>query len=289
MRSSTYVPSPAVLRVRRGLVLATKYTILIFVCLIVVSPVLTAILGGLRTTGEFLTRPFGLPTRGIQWNNYTSILEDSVFWRSVRNSMYITIGSTFFTVLLSSTMAFVFSRIQFKGREVLFNILSLGLLFPLGIAILPIFLQIRSLNLTDSYWGVILPLVAFGLPGSTIILRTFFKAIPPELEDASYIDGCNRIGFFVYILIPLARPAITAIATLQVIAGWNEYFLSLLVFTDSKKWPLTLGLMQYQGQFGTDWARIMAYITLLIIPAVIFYLFAERYIVTGLTGGELKG
>ena len=289
MRSSTYVPSPAVLRVRRGLVLATKYTILIFVCLIVVSPVLTAILGGLRTTGEFLTRPFGLPTRGIQWNNYTSILEDSVFWRSVRNSMYITIGSTFFTVLLSSTMAFVFSRIQFKGREVLFNILSLGLLFPLGIAILPIFLQIRSLNLTDSYWGVILPLVAFGLPGSTIILRTFFKAIPPELEDASYIDGCNRIGFFVYILMPLARPAITAIATLQVIAGWNEYFLSLLVFTDSKKWPLTLGLMQYQGQFGTDWARIMAYITLLIIPAIIFYLFAERYIVTGLTGGELKG
>lgn len=289
MRSSTYVPSPAVLRVRRGLVLATKYTILIFVCLIVVSPVLTAILGGLRTTGEFLTRPFGLPTRGIQWNNYTSILEDSVFWRSVRNSMYITIGSTFFTVLLSSTMAFVFSRIQFKGREVLFNILSLGLLFPLGIAILPIFLQIRSLNLTDSYWGVILPLVAFGLPGSTIILRTFFKAIPPELEDASYIDGCNRIGFFVYILMPLARPAITAIATLQVIAGWNEYFLSLLVFTDSKKWPLTLGLMQYQGQYGTDWARIMAYITLLIIPAIIFYLFAERYIVTGLTGGELKG
>ncbi len=289
MRSSTYVPSPAVLRVRRGLVLATKYTILIFVCLIVVSPVLTAILGGLRTTGEFLARPFGLPTRGIQWDNYTSILEDSVFWRSVRNSIYITIGSTFFTVLLSSTMAFVFSRIQFKGREVLFNILSLGLLFPLGIAILPIFLQIRSLNLTDSYWGVILPLVAFGLPGSTIILRTFFKAIPPELEDASYIDGCNRIGFFVYILMPLARPAITAIATLQVIAGWNEYFLSLLVFTDSKKWPLTLGLMQYQGQYGTDWARIMAYITLLIIPAIIFYLFAERYIVTGLTGGELKG
>lgn len=289
MRSSTHVLSPIGTRVRRGFSLALKYTILIVVCIIVVSPILTAILGGLRTTGEFIARPFGLPTKGIQWGNYTEILEDRVFWRSTRNSLYITIGSTILTVILSSTMAFVFSRIRFRGREALFNLLSLGLLFPLGIAILPIFLQIRSLNLTDSYWGVILPLVAFSLPGSTIILRTFFKAIPPELEDASYIDGCTRIGFFVYILLPLARPAITAIATLQVIAGWNEYFLSLLVFTDSKKWPLTLGLMQYQGQFGSDWARIMAYVTILIVPAIVFYLFAERYIVTGLTGGELKG
>lgn len=289
MRSSTYIPSPTTLKIRRGLSVALKYTILILVCMIVVSPILTAILGGLRTTGEFIARPFGLPTRGIQWENYTNILEDNIFWRSVRNSLYITLASTTFTVILSSTMAFVFSRIQFKGREVLFNILSLGLLFPLGIAILPIFLQIRALHLTDSYWGVVMPLVAFSLPSSTIILRTFFRAIPPELEDASYIDGCTRIGFFVYILLPLARPAITAIATLQVIAGWNEYFLSLLVLTDSKKWPLTLGLMQFQGDHATDWARMMAYVTILIVPAVIFYLFAEKYIVTGLTGGELKG
>jgi raffinose/stachyose/melibiose transport system permease protein len=143
--------------------------------------------------------------------------------------------------------------------------------------------------LIDSFWGVILPLVAFSLPGSTIILRTFFKAIPPELEDASYIDGCTRLGFFTYILLPLSRPALTAVATLQVIAAWNDYFLPLLVFTDSNKWPLPLGIMQYQGQYGTDWARIMAYVTILIIPAILFYMFAERYIVTGLTGGELKG
>jgi raffinose/stachyose/melibiose transport system permease protein len=138
-------------------------------------------------------------------------------------------------------------------------------------------------------FGVILPLVAFGLPGSVVILRGFFSSVPGELEDAAYIDGCTTLGFFRYILIPLARPALSAVATLQVIASWNEYFLPLIVLTDDAKWPLPLGIMQFQGQYGTDYARIMAYVTLLIIPAVLFYLLAEKYIVTGLTGGELKG
>jgi raffinose/stachyose/melibiose transport system permease protein len=138
-------------------------------------------------------------------------------------------------------------------------------------------------------WGVVLPIVAFGLPGSVVILRGFFIHVPSELEDASYIDGCTTFGFFRYILIPLARPALTAVAVLQVIEAWNQYFLPLVVLNDQSQWPLPLGIMQYQGQFGTDWARVMAFVTLLIIPAVIFYLFAEKYIVTGLTGGELKG
>jgi raffinose/stachyose/melibiose transport system permease protein len=138
-------------------------------------------------------------------------------------------------------------------------------------------------------WGVILPLVAFGLPGSVVILRTFFLKVPSELEDASYIDGCTTFGFFRFILLPLARPALLAVATLQVIGSWNEYFLPLLVLNDPKLWPLPLGIMQFQGQYGTDYARVMAYVTLLIIPAVLFYWVAEKYIVTGLTGGELKG
>jgi raffinose/stachyose/melibiose transport system permease protein len=138
-------------------------------------------------------------------------------------------------------------------------------------------------------WGVILPLVAFGLPGSVVILRSFFIHVPSELEDAAYIDGCSTFGFFRHILIPLARPALLAVVTLQVIASWNEYFLPLLVLNDPKLWPLPLGIMQFQGQYGTDFARIMAYVCLLIIPAVLFYMVAEKYIVTGLTGGELKG
>jgi raffinose/stachyose/melibiose transport system permease protein len=266
-----------------------RYAILIALCLVIMGPIATAVLGSIRTTGEFMTTPFGLPTHGIQWGNYKDILLGRAFWNSLKNSLIITAGVTLLNITLGSMLAFVFSRITFRGRGLLFNILMIGLLFPLVVAILPIFIQIRQLGLINSMLGVILPLVAFGLPGTVVILRSFFANVPGELEDAAYIDGCSTFEFFRYILIPLARPALLAVATLQVIASWNEYFLPLLIFVNSDLWPLPLGIMQFQGQYGTDYARIMAYVTLLIIPAVLFYLFAEKYIVTGLTGGELKG
>lgn len=290
-----------------------KYILLTFLCIAIMSPVLTAVLGSLRTTGEFLTTPFGFPQGEWQWQHYTEILlgadiiecltqpevervcnyfdliQRQQFWQSLSNSILITLGVVGLNVPLASMLAFAFSRLRFKGRQFMFNVLSFGLLFPLSVAILPIFIQVRQVGLFDSRWGVILPLVAFGLPGSTIILRSFFITIPDELEDAAYIDGATTFGFFRYILIPMARPALAAVATIQVIAAWNEYFLPLLVLTNDDLWPLPLGIMQYQGQFGTDWSRVMAYVTLLIIPAVIFYIFTEKYIVTGLTGGELKG
>ena len=275
--------------ITRVLKLVLKYALLVILCAIIMGPVLTAVLGSLRTTGEFLTEPFGLPEGEWQWQHYTGILGGSAFWQALKNSVLITIGVVALNVSLASMLAFAFSRLRFRGRHLFFNILSVGLLFPLTVAILPIFIQIRQFGLIDSLWGVILPLVAFELPKSTIILRSFFIAIPEELEDASYIDGCTTFGFFRYVLLPMARPALTAVAVLEVIAAWNEYFLPLLVLNEDDLWPLPLGIMQFQGQFGTDWSRVMAYVTLLIIPAVIFYIFTEKYIVTGLTGGELKG
>ena len=289
MESARALRMPRTILNEKRLALATRYAILVVLTMIVAGPVLTAVLGGMRTNGEFLSRPFDLPRQGIQWQHYTAVLKSADFWQATRNSLYITTGITVLNVSLASLLAFVFSRMQFFGRGLLFNILSIGLLFPIVVAILPVFIQIRSLGLINNLWGVILPMVAFGLPGSVVILRSFFMAVPVELEDASYIDGCSTFGFFRYILLPLSRPALTAVATIQVIIGWNEYFLPLLILNDPNKWPLPLGIMRYQGQYGTDWARVMAYVTILIIPAIIFYVVTEKYIVTGLTGGELKG
>jgi raffinose/stachyose/melibiose transport system permease protein len=270
--------------------LLLKYLILIGLGIVITGPVLIAVLGGLRTNGEFIARPLDLPRQGIQWNHYTEVLESDEFWTATKNSTLITFGAASINIVLSSMMAFAFSRIKFRGRDVLFNILSFGLLFPLVVAILPLFIELRSLGMLNSLWGVVLPLAAFGLPSSVVILRGFFMGIPKELEDAAYIDGANIFGFFFYILLPISRPALSAVATLNIVAAWNEYFLPLLVVGPSDElWPLPLGIMQYQGQYGTDWARVMAYVTILIIPAVVFYLFTEKLIVTGLTGGELKG
>jgi raffinose/stachyose/melibiose transport system permease protein len=267
---------------------ASKYAVLIALAMLVIGPVLTAILGGLKTTGELIAQPFGIPVNP-RWENYISILQSASFWRQLTNSSIIVLGTITLSGITSTLLAFIFSRLVFPGRELLFNFFTLGLLFPITIAFLPVYIQVRQLGLLNNHWGVILPLVAFAIPGSTIILRSFFRSIPIDLEDASYIDGCGTIGFFRYILLPLARPALGAVLVLQTIVAWNEYLLPLLVLNEDKKWPLTLGLMQFQAQFGVDWGSVMAFVSILLVPATLFYLFTQHYIVTGLTGGELKG
>lgn len=266
-----------------------KYAIVVVLALIMTGPVLTALLGSIRTSGEFVSQPFGLPKNGIQWQNYTDILTSASFWSQLGSSLIISLGAVIVTVFVASLLAFIFARVDFFGRTLWFNLLMVGLLFPLTVAILPLFIQLTKFGLVDSYWGVILPIAAFSTPSNTVILTNFFSQIPRELEDASYIDGCTRFGFFRYILLPLARPALTAVATLVLVFSWNEFYLPLTILNNQDKWPLPLGLMQFQGQFGTDWARVMAFVMLLIIPAIIFYIVTEKYIVTGLTGGALKG
>jgi raffinose/stachyose/melibiose transport system permease protein len=162
-------------------------------------------------------------------------------------------------------------------------------LFTETIAILPLYILIRQLGLVDTLWGIILPQVAFALPFSILIMRNFFLGIPAELEDAAYVDGASPLEFFIRILLPLARPGLAAVAVLTMVTSWNKFFLPLVVLNSESRWTLPLGVMQFQGQFGTDWGRVLAFVTLALTPAVIFYLFAERQIIAGLTAGAVKG
>jgi raffinose/stachyose/melibiose transport system permease protein len=272
----------------RGLAQVLKHLVAIFVALIVLIPLMTTVVNGFKTNGEVLLRPFGLPT-SWQWENYISVLQSSAFWRQLRNSTVVMLATAIGVVLLASMPAFVFSRMTFRGRDLLFNFFTLGLLFPLTVAILPLYISLRQLNLVDSLWGVILPQVAFALPANILILRGFFMTIPKELDDAAAIDGCGPVGFFVRVLLPLMRPALAAVVVLTMVASWNEFFLPLLILNSEQLYTLPLGIMQFQGQFGTDWARVLAFISLSLVPTIIFYLLAERHIIAGLTAGAVKG
>jgi len=277
--------------VRRPLVKPSAvltYVALITLSLLILAPIVMTVLGGFKTNGEIYAQPLGLPT-APRTDTYAAILTGSKFWTSLQNSLLITVGTVSLVLFTSAPLAFVFARMTFPGRELLFQFFTLGLLFPITVAFLPVYLQVRQMRLINNLWGIILPLVAFGIPGSTLILRGFFRAIPGDLEDASYIDGCSTLGFFRHILLPMARPSLGAVMVLQTIVAWNEYLLPLLVLNDDKKKPLTLGLGDFRGQFAQDFGSIMAYVSILLVPAVLFYLLTQRYIVTGLTGGELKG
>ncbi len=265
-----------------------RYLLCGLVALVVLLPLVAVLINGLKTAGELLNDPFSLP-REFHWENYTSILTANSFWQQQLNSLTVTVATTVLVLAVSSMAAFIFARISFPGREWLFNFYTLGLLFPLAVAILPIYLSLRQLNLLDNLLGVILPQVAFGLPLNVIILRNFFTAVPVELEDAAYIDGCTPAGFFWRILPPLARPALATVAMLTIVSSWNGFLLPLLVLNKPELQTLPLGVMQFQGEYSSNWALIMAFVTLTLIPAIIFYLLAERHLIAGLTAGAIKG
>jgi raffinose/stachyose/melibiose transport system permease protein len=162
-------------------------------------------------------------------------------------------------------------------------------MFPFAVAILPLYILLRELNLLDSPLGVILPQVAFGLPVTIIILRGFFRTIPPDVEEAATLDGCSPFGFFWRILLPMARPALATVSVLAVVASWNSFMLPLVVFSDPAYWTLPLGVNQFRGQYAADTARILAYVVLAMVPALVLYVLAERQLVSGLTSGATKG
>jgi raffinose/stachyose/melibiose transport system permease protein len=254
----------------------------------VLIPIFTVVIGGFKTNGELNNAPFALP-HVWHWENYTKALTEGAFWQAMSNSTIIMLATVALLLVVSCPTAFVLARIAFPGSELIFNLILFGLLFPASMAILPLYITLRNLGLLNSLPGVILPQVAFALPTTILILRNFFRAIPQELEDATYVDGGSMVDFFWRILLPLARPSLAVVSMLVVVASWNNFLLPLLVLNDSNLWTVTLGVMQFQGEHSTDWASVMAYITLSMIPAIVFYLLAERHLIAGLTAGAVKG
>jgi raffinose/stachyose/melibiose transport system permease protein len=265
-----------------------QYLVLSIVTLIILVPIVIIVFGALKTRGEMFAHPYTLPIPP-HWENFTVILETPSFWTMLRNSLIVMLGTTIGVLIVCSLAAFVFARMQFRGKDLAFNFLTLGLMFPITVAIMPVYLVVRQMHLIDTFAAVILVQIAFLISGNMLILRGFFTSIPMELQDAAYIDGCNASGFFWRILLPLARPALAAIAALTMIVSWNDLLTPLIILNKDTLWTLPLGTMQFQGQYSSDLALTAAFVTLSALPVIIFYMFAERQIVSGLTTGALKG
>ena len=254
---------------------------------ITVVPLFYVVIGGFRTTAQLNESPTALPSPFV-WDNYEAIITSGSFWRFLANSALIAVIATGLAVALGAMAAFALSRYEFKGREAIYAFFTVGLLFPLGVASLPLYLMLRTLGLLENPLGVAIPEAAFSLPVTIVILRPFMRAIPAELEDAAVVDGASRLGFFWRILLPLSTPALVTVAILAFVTSWNQYLLPLLVFNDSAHFTLPLGVATFQSQYSQDTARILAFTALSMVPSLAVFVFAERRIVGGLTGA-IKG
>ena len=274
---------------RRRISLMTPLTYLVALLIvgITVVPLLFVIVDGFRSNAQINTSATGLPHPWV-WANYRSLLTSSAFWQPLGNSAVIAVIATGLVVGLGSMAAFALSRYSFRGREGIFLLFAVGLLFPINAASLPLYLLLQKIGLLDNLLGVALPEAAFQLPITIVILRPFMRAISGEIEDAAVVDGATRTKFFWRILLPLCRPALATVSVLAFVISWNTYLLPLLVFTSTQHFTLPLAVANFQTQYAQDTAKILAFTALSMVPALGCFVLAERHLVGGFTGA-VKG
>ncbi len=263
------------------------YLIAVILIAVCVAPVLYIIIGGFRTNSQITVDPSGWPNPW-QIGNYLDVLRSGVFWQEFGNSAISALSTTVAVVALGLMASFVLARYSFTGRGALYTLFAAGLMFPITVAITPLYLLVKSLGLTNSLAGVILPQIAFALPTTIIILVPFLAAIPKEIEEAAAIDGASRLGFFFRMVLRLSLPGVITVGILAFIGSWNNYLLPLFILNNNAQYTLPLGVQAFSSEHSVDTARVLAFTSLSMIPSLIFFSLFERRIVGGLTGA-VKG
>ncbi len=257
------------------------YVLSLVLVLICVTPVVYIIIGGFRTNSQITRDPAGMPN---PWNfeNYKTVFASNTFWSELVNSLIVSLGTMVGVVALALMVSFVIARYRFRLNKALYSLFAAGMMFPITVAITPLYLLLRNLHLINSHLGIVLPQIAFGLPQAIIIMVPFLKSIPLELEEAAELDGCSRLGFFFRMVLPLSGPGVATVAILTFVSSWNAYMLPLFLLNDSSKYTLPLGVQMFSSQHSVDTAQVLAFTSLSMIPALICFTIFQKKIVGGL-------
>lgn len=263
------------------------YVLSLVLVLICVTPVVYIIIGGFRTNSQITRDPAGMPN---PWNfeNYKTVFASNTFWSELVNSLIVSLGTMVGVVALALMVSFVIARYRFRLNKALYSLFAAGMMFPITVAITPLYLLLRNLHLINSHLGIVLPQIAFGLPQAIIIMVPFLKSIPLELEEAAELDGCSRLGFFFRMVLPLSGPGVATVAILTFVSSWNAYMLPLFLLNDSSKYTLPSGVQMFSSQHSVDTAQVLAFTSLSMIPALICFTIFQKKIVGGLAGA-VKG
>lgn len=256
--------------------------IVVFIFLVPLWMVLVNSLKTRRVANRF---GMGLP-EVFEWSNYLQVWEEGKILRAFGNDLIVSCIATFLTLLLSSMAAFVIARSSRKSIKKAYYLFLTGLVVP--IAFIPTYLVLQKLNLLNTYLGLILVHVTYGIPGSLFLYVGFIKALPRSLDEAAIIDGCNPMQLFLKIILPLLQPITITLLIFNFVGTWNDSQMCLF-FTNSDKWTLPMSLYSFYGAKSSSWNLVFADIVLTVLPLLVLYLFGQKYIIEGMTAGAVKG
>ena len=264
------------------------HLVLLSVTLVIAGPLLWMVGSSLKTNGQIKANPGSFWPADPQWNNYAEAVSGMPFWRYLANTLFLCGGSVVGTVVSCSLVAYGFSRIEWRGRDLVFGLVIATILLPWQATMIPRFLLIRELGLYNSLWAIIVPTFC-GDAFYIFLLRQFFRSIPQELVDAAQIDGCGDWGVLRRVILPLSVPALVTVALLQFIAAWNDYGGPLLYLSDPEKFPLAYGLERFVSSHSSQMHLLLAAAVLFTLPLVAIFLVAQRSFIKGIATTGLKG
>ncbi|WP_433745096.1 carbohydrate ABC transporter permease [Falsibacillus pallidus] len=263
------------------------HLLLIAYSITVVYPAILVIFNSFKSTQEIFSSPYGLP-KSFSFINYVNAWNEANFGVYFKNSVFVTLVSVFLVLLVASLAAYVLARFKFKGSFVIFFVFLLGLMLPIRLAIIPLYILVRDLGLLDTYTGLILVYVASGLSFSIFILYTFFKSIPEEMVEAAKIEGANSFQIYYKIMLPLVRPALSTVAIFNFMSFWNDFFFPYILIKDEALYTVPVGITSFFGEYTTDWSLLFAGLALSIIPVLIVFFVMSKQFIEGLTAGAIK-
>ncbi|MFJ4184566.1 carbohydrate ABC transporter permease [Kitasatospora sp. NPDC089509] len=252
-------------------------------------PVYWMVLTAFRPASQILHLPPQFWPSSVTLDNFRRAVSSDGFWSNVRSSVVIGVGTVLISLVIGTLAAFAVARFAFAGRRALVLALLCVQTIPLIALVIPVYLLLNDLALTDTLTGVILTYLAFALPFTVWMLRGFIVAIPPELEEAAMVDGCGRLGAFCRVTLPLLAPGLVATSIFALVQAWNEYVLAYVLLSSNSKRTLPIWLVSFQTSFGTDYGGLMAGATLTALPVVVAFLLVQRRIAAGLATGAIRG
>lgn len=266
---------------------ALAWAFLLLLAAVNLYPIAIMMLSSVKTTRDIFMQPFALP-KAWRFGNYVEAWNRANFAAYFRNSVLVTALSIAAIILVSSMAAYVIARFDFRGRRWLYLYLIAGLALPTRLAIIPIFLFLRSIGLQDTLTSLVLVYAAGGVAFSLFLLVNFFKRIPRDLEDSARIDGAGPFRIYWAVDLPLLKPAIATVAMFNFIDVWNDFFFPLILLSTKAKKTVPLGVQAFFGEYTVEWDLLFAALNLAVLPVLAFFLVLSRQFIAGLTEGALK-
>ena len=245
----------------------------------------------LKTEQEIFQNPPTFYPHVLNTQSYAAQVETGDFnmFRSFANSFLISLSSMLIAVVLAVPASYAIAKYRFKGRKVMLLFFLVTQMLPVSVLLTPMFIMFKGMHVYNTWWSAILADTTIGIPFSILILKNYFASIPKELEEAAYIDGCTRFGAFMRILVPVAKPGIIVCAVFSFLYAWGDLAYGMTFILDQQKRPITAGIFNFMGQYGTKWSYLSAFAIVTIIPVAVIFIFMQKYIIAGMTNGAVKG